>query len=63
MLEPAQPDDLPDPLQAEALDAVEAYEEEEGELPPIGRDADAPIARPERFSLFRRRQPERSTTH
>jgi len=63
VLEPAQPDDLPDPLQAEALDAVEAYEEEEGELPPIGRDADAPIARPERFSLFRRRQPERSTTH
>jgi cell division transport system ATP-binding protein len=58
-LEPAHPDDLPDALQEEALDAVEAYEEE-GELPPIGRDADEPH---ERFSVFRRRQPERSSTH
>ncbi|HEY9497113.1 MAG TPA: cell division ATP-binding protein FtsE [Intrasporangium sp.] len=58
-LEPAHPDDLPDPLQEEALDAVEAYEEE-GELPPIGRDADEPR---ERFSVFRRHQPERSSTH
>ena len=58
-LEPAHPDDLPDALQEEAVDAVEAYEEE-GELSPIGRDADEPR---ERFSVFRRHQPERSSTH
>ncbi len=58
-LEPAHPDDLPEALQEEALDAVEAYEEE-GELSPIGRDADEPR---ERFSVFRRHQPERSSTH
>ena len=54
-LEPAHPDDLPDALQEEAVDA-----EEEGELSPIGRDADEPR---ERFSVFRRHQPERSSTH
>ena len=58
-LEPAHPDDLPDALQEEAVNAVEAYEEE-GELSPIGRDADEPR---ERFSVFRRYQPERSSTH
>ena len=58
-LGPAHPDDLPDPLQEEALHAVEAYEEE-AELPPIGRAADEPR---ERSSVFRRHQPERSSAH
>ncbi|MDV3222273.1 cell division ATP-binding protein FtsE [Intrasporangium sp.] len=59
VLEPAEPEDLPDPLQEEAIEAVAALEDEDGELPPIGRDADEPR---ERFSLFRRRQPERSSS-
>jgi cell division transport system ATP-binding protein len=51
-------DEAPDVLREEAIAAYEA--EVEGELPPIGRDADVPIPRPR---LFRRSRRKPAKTH
>jgi cell division transport system ATP-binding protein len=53
-----EPQEAPDVLQEEAIAAYEA--EVEGELPPIGRDADAPRPRPR---LFRRSRRTPAKTH